>query len=79
MKFKPLAMAAASLVIIAATASAAPAANSTAKPRYGSFGLAKIGGSEGAIQRMRGDAALGSFGAIEALARAIEGALGATR
>jgi len=39
MKFKPLAMAAASLVIIAATASAAPAANSTAKPRYGSFGL----------------------------------------
>jgi LAO/AO transport system kinase len=47
--------------------------------RYGSYGLAKIGGNDGALARMRGDPELGSFGAVEALARAIEGALGASR
>jgi LAO/AO transport system kinase len=47
--------------------------------RYGSYGLARIGGSEGAIARMRSGPELGSFGAVEALARAIEGALGAPR
>jgi GTPase len=47
--------------------------------RYGSFGLARIGGSEGVIRLMRGDSELGSFGAVDALGRVIEGALGASR
>ena len=43
--------------------------------RYGTFGVAAIGGSDGVIERLRGEPR-SSFGAIEALGRAIEGALG---
>ena len=47
--------------------------------RYGSFGVARIGGADGAIARCAATPARSSFGAIEALGRAIEGALGAAR
>jgi LAO/AO transport system kinase len=47
--------------------------------RYGTFGIASIGGDDGVIERLRGAPAQSSFGAIEALGRAIEGALGAVR
>jgi len=45
--------------------------------RYGSFGLARIGGAEGVRAALRGDAGRGSFGAVERLGRAIEDALAA--
>jgi LAO/AO transport system kinase len=44
--------------------------------RYGSYGLAALGGSEGVIERMRAVGQQGTFGVIDALGRAIEGALG---
>jgi LAO/AO transport system kinase len=44
--------------------------------RYGSFGLARIGGAERVSERLRGDPLPSSFGAIEELGRAIEIALG---
>lgn len=47
--------------------------------RYGSFGVAAIGGGDGVIETLRSGPARSSFGAIEALGRAIEAALGAAR
>ena len=47
--------------------------------RYGSFGVAAIGGSDGVTERLRSGAAGSSFGAIEALGRAIEAALNSRR
>jgi LAO/AO transport system kinase len=44
--------------------------------RYGSFGVSAIGGADAAIERMRSGPVRSSFGAIEALARIIESALG---
>ncbi len=47
--------------------------------RYGTFGVAQIGGAGGVSEKLRSDGSRSSFGAIEALGRAIEAALGATR
>jgi LAO/AO transport system kinase len=47
--------------------------------RYGTFGVASLGGSEGVIERLRREPVLSSFGAVEALGRAIESALGTSR
>jgi LAO/AO transport system kinase len=47
--------------------------------RYGTFGVAAIGGDDGVIESLRASAAQSSFGAIEALGRAIEAALRAAR
>jgi LAO/AO transport system kinase len=47
--------------------------------RYGSFGIARLGGGDGVTEQMRTGPARSSFGALEALGRAIEAALGATR
>lgn len=44
--------------------------------RYGSFGVAAIGGGDGVTLTLRSGPARSSFGAIEALGRAIEAALG---
>ncbi len=45
--------------------------------RYGTFGVAAIGGADAVTLKLRGEPARSSFGAIEALGRAIEAALGA--
>jgi len=47
--------------------------------RYGTFGVAAIGGSEGVIEQLRSDPARSSFGAASALGHAIESALGSPR
>jgi LAO/AO transport system kinase len=47
--------------------------------RYGSFGVAAIGGSDEVVARLRSGTARSSFGAVEALGRAIEATLGAAR
>lgn len=45
--------------------------------RYGTFGLERVGGSEGVLGRLRASPELGSFGAIERLGGEIEDALAA--
>ena len=47
--------------------------------RYGSYGIAQIGGAEAVIEALHGEPERSSFGAIEALGRTIESALGARR
>ena len=47
--------------------------------RYGSFGIARLGGGDGVTEQMRTGPARSSFGALEVLGRAIEAALGATQ
>jgi len=47
--------------------------------RYGSFGVARIGGADAVLDLLRSEPARSSFGAIEALGRTIEGALGPAR
>jgi LAO/AO transport system kinase len=47
--------------------------------RYGSFGVARIGGVDAVLELLRSEPARSSFGAIEALGRTIEGALGPAR
>jgi LAO/AO transport system kinase len=47
--------------------------------RYGTHGVAAIGGEQALLDRLRSGPARSAFGAIEALGRAIEGALGSAR
>jgi LAO/AO transport system kinase len=47
--------------------------------RYGSYGVARIGGADAVVEKLRSEPARSSFGAIEALGRTIEDALGTPR
>jgi putative protein kinase ArgK-like GTPase of G3E family len=47
--------------------------------RYGTFGVASLGGSDGVLEQLRSEPARSSFGAVEVLGRAIESALGSPR